>query len=211
MRAGVAFRRRPRDRHRVAHHRQHAREADVLGEDPDAEGADELQDDGRRHVAARVRSAAERANRAPDRPPRCRPPRAGTSAPPRRRRSRRPRPRRRRGGRSAARWRRSAGSRPRGWSGGDAADAAAAARRSPRRRRAARRRRRARWPRPTACRAPARARPRRPRSVVRPTRNDDQAGDRRPVVAEISRRRVEGRVEQDGRDEQRQRELRRHA
>ena len=46
--------------------------------------------------------------------------------------------------------------------------------------------------------------------VVRPTANDDQAGDRRPVVPEISRRRVVGRVEQHGRDEERQRELGQH-
>ena len=38
-------------------------------------------------------------------------------------------------------------------------------------------------------------------------REDDQAGDRRPVVLEISERRVVRRVEQDGRDEKRQREL----
>ena len=43
--------------------------------------------------------------------------------------------------------------------------------------------------------------------VVRPTANDDEAGDRRPVVPEISRRRVVGGVEQHGRDEQREREL----
>ena len=40
--------------------------------------------------------------------------------------------------------------------------------------------------------------------------NDDQAGDRCPVVPEISRRRVVRRVEQDGRDEERQGELRQH-
>ena len=37
--------------------------------------------------------------------------------------------------------------------------------------------------------------------------NDDQAGDRRPVVPEIPRRCVVRRVEQDRRDEERQREL----
>ena len=36
---------------------------------------------------------------------------------------------------------------------------------------------------------------------------DDQTGDRCPVVPEVSRRRVVGRVEQDGRDEERQGEL----
>ena len=38
-------------------------------------------------------------------------------------------------------------------------------------------------------------------------REHDQAGDRRPVVPEISRRRVVRRIEQHRRDEQRQREL----
>ena len=38
-------------------------------------------------------------------------------------------------------------------------------------------------------------------------RDDDEAGDRRPVVAEVARRGVVGRVEQDRRDEQRQRQL----
>ena len=39
---------------------------------------------------------------------------------------------------------------------------------------------------------------------------DDQTGDRRPVVPEISQRGVVGRVEQHRRDEQRQRELGQH-
>ena len=41
-------------------------------------------------------------------------------------------------------------------------------------------------------------------------REDDQAGDRRPVVPEVPRRRVVGRVEQHRRDEERQRELGQH-
>ena len=45
-----ARRRRPGRKRRVAHHRQHARQPDVLGENPHAERADELQDDRRRHV-----------------------------------------------------------------------------------------------------------------------------------------------------------------
>ncbi len=39
-------------------------------------------------------------------------------------------------------------------------------------------------------------------------RNDDKTGHWRPVVAKIARRRVVRRVEQDGRDKQRQRQLR---
>jgi len=38
-------------------------------------------------------------------------------------------------------------------------------------------------------------------------REDDEAGQRGPVFPEISRRRVVGRIEQDGRDEERQRKL----
>ena len=46
--------------------------------------------------------------------------------------------------------------------------------------------------------------------VVRPTANNHQTGDRRPVVPEVPRRRVIRRVEQDGRDEERQGELGQH-
>ena len=38
------------DRDRVGHHRQDAGKPDLLGEDPDAECGDELEDDRRRHV-----------------------------------------------------------------------------------------------------------------------------------------------------------------
>ena len=41
-------------------------------------------------------------------------------------------------------------------------------------------------------------------------REHDQAGERRPVVLEISRRGVVGRIEEHGREEERQRELGRH-
>ena len=44
-------------------------------------------------------------------------------------------------------------------------------------------------------------------AVVNADREDDQARQRRPVVPEISERRVVRRVEQDGCDEERQREL----
>ena len=47
---GDALGRRPRHRHGVAHHGEHARQADPIGQDPDAERGDELKDDGRRHV-----------------------------------------------------------------------------------------------------------------------------------------------------------------
>ncbi len=45
-----AFRGSTRDRDGVTHHRQHAREAEPVGQDPDAERDDELKDDGGRHV-----------------------------------------------------------------------------------------------------------------------------------------------------------------
>ena len=124
-------------------------------------------------------------------------------------RSCRPRPRRPPGGRSAARWRRSAGFRLRGSSGCGAAGAAGAAPRSP----------------PTASGGATTAPSATPAAhgssgtsacattataaVVSPTANDDQADDRRPVVAQVARRGVVGRIEQDRRDEQRQRQLRR--
>ena len=44
-------------------------------------------------------------------------------------------------------------------------------------------------------------------AVVRPTRDHDERQQRRPVVPEIARRRVVGRVQQHRRDEQREREL----
>ena len=47
---GDALGRRPRHRHRVAHHGEHARQTNPVRQDPDAERGDELKNDGRRHV-----------------------------------------------------------------------------------------------------------------------------------------------------------------
>ena len=178
-----------------------------VGQDPDAERGDELKDDRGRHVPHTTgQPQGEPAERRTDdhaaghRQQEGRRDRAE-------RRSRWPPRRRRRGDRSAARWRRSAGSRLRGSSGCDAAAAAGAAPRLRPRRRAARRRRRARSPAPTAWPGISARATRATAMVVRPTAQHDQARDRRPVVPEISRRRVVGGVEQDGRDEQRQRQL----
>ena len=59
VRAGVRSGDRLRDRHRVTHHRQDPREPEVLGQDPDAEGGDELQNDRGRHVLHAVQQAEE--------------------------------------------------------------------------------------------------------------------------------------------------------
>ena len=45
-----SFGRRPRHRHGVAHHGQHTGQSNPVRQDPDAERADELKDDRRRHV-----------------------------------------------------------------------------------------------------------------------------------------------------------------
>ena len=45
-----ALRRPPRDRDRKTHHRENAREAEPVGQDPDAEREDELENDGSGHV-----------------------------------------------------------------------------------------------------------------------------------------------------------------
>ena len=44
-------------------------------------------------------------------------------------------------------------------------------------------------------------------AVVRPTANDDEPCDRRPVVLEVSERRVVRRIKQNGCDEERERKL----
>ena len=62
---GDSLRRRPRDRDGVAHHRQHAGEPELLGEDPHAERADELENDGGRHVLHTIHHPQMRATRAP--------------------------------------------------------------------------------------------------------------------------------------------------
>ena len=172
---------------------------------------DELKNDGGRHVLARGPITAKGASRAPGRRRRCRPPRAETSGqpPPREKPWRRRRPRR--AGRSGARWRRSAGFRPRGSSG---CDAAAASGRS------------------TAVAAAASGgattapstiagRPRHRRDSVRTTTAtatvvSPTAKTTRPVTGaqlslQIPGRRVVRRVEQHRGDEERQRELGRDA
>ena len=179
----------------------------MLGEDPDAERGDELQDDRAGHVLDAIQHPQrDHAQHRTDDD-------AAGDGEQERRRDRADREaaagdgRRSRGGRSAARWRRSAGSRPRGSSGCGAAGAAAGAPRWPRRRPAAPRRRRARSPAPRAGPAPAPGRRTATATVVSPTANDDQAGDRQPVVAQVARRGVVGGVEQDRRDEEGERQL----
>ena len=200
-------RRHPCHRDGEAHHRQHRRQPELLGEHPHAEGRDELQNDRRRHVVDAVHQPqhepSERRTRdhtAGDREEECRGDRGDGE------------PVRRDGAHGQAvdqerASRRSRGSRPRGSSGCDAAGATAAGRRLRRRRRVARQRRQGPQPPPMASPVRARGRRRRPRAVVSPTANTTRLSDRHPVVPEIPERRVVGRVEQHGSDEERQRQL----
>ena len=185
IRAGVRSGAVARHRDRVAHHRQHRRTG--RGARPGSRRrtcVTNCRMMARRHVLDAVHHLQrEPPERRPDDDA------AGHGEEERRRHRRRRRtrwrPRRRPpGDRSAARWRRSAGFRLRESSGCDAAAAAGGARPSPPRRRAARRWRRARSPAPRACPASACAHDG-DRHRRQSDGEDDQAGDRRPVVPEV--------------------------